>query len=391
MNIHEYQAKELLKSYGVPLPPGIVAETADAAEAAARSLGGAHWVVKAQVHAGGRGKAGGVRLVDSQDEVREVAERLLGTRLVTSQTGPEGKAVKHVYVEQACDVERECYLALLVDRSAGRVAVMASKAGGTEIEDAAARAPDKILRVTIDPAKGLDGAQAARLAADLGFDGTLETAAVELLTGLYDAFTRTDASLIEINPLAVTRDGALRALDVKMSVDDNALFRHPDLEALRDEDEVDPSELEAKRFELNYVRLDGNIGVMVNGAGLALATVDILKQHGGEPADFMDVRPVATREQIATGFGMLLENPKVKAILVNIYGGGILRCDTVAEGVAAACRDIGLGVPLVVRAAGTNMEMCRKILVGQGIPVTFAEDMAEAAAEVVAAVNREVA
>jgi succinyl-CoA synthetase beta subunit len=391
MNIHEYQAKELLKSYGVPLPPGVVAENADAAEAAARSLGGARWVVKAQVHAGGRGKAGGVRLVDSQDEVREVAERLLGTRLVTSQTGPEGKAVKHVYVEQACDVERELYLALLVDRSAGRVAVMASKAGGTDIEDAAARAPDKILRVTIDPAKGLEGAQAARLAADLGFDGTLETAAVDLLTGLYEAFTDADASLIEINPLAVTRDGALRVLDVKMSVDDNALFRHPELEALRDEDEVDPSELEAKRFELNYVRLDGNIGVMVNGAGLALATVDILKQHGGEPADFMDVRPVATREQIATGFGMLLTDPKVKAILVNIYGGGILRCDTVAEGVAAACRDIGLGVPLVVRAAGTNMEMCRKILVGQGIPVTFAGDMAEAAVEVVAAAKREAA
>ncbi len=391
MKIHEYQAKQLLREYGLPVPDGAVAETADAAEAAARSLGGARWVVKAQVHAGGRGKAGGIRLVDSQDEVREVAERLLGSRLVTSQTGSEGKAVKQVYVEQACDVARECYLALLVDRSVGRVAVMASKAGGTDIEDAAAHAPDEILRAAIDPAKGLERAQAARLAAGLGLDGALEAAAVDLLTGLYAAFTDTDASLIEINPLAVTGDGALRALDVKMSLDDNALFRHPELEALRDEDEVDPSELEAKRFELNYVRLDGNIGVMVNGAGLALATVDILKQHGGEPADFMDVRPVATRAQIATGFGMLLTNPKVKAILVNIYGGGILRCDTVAEGVASACRDIGLGVPLVVRAAGTNMEMCRKILVGQGIPVTFAEDMAEAAAEVVAAVKREAA
>ncbi|MDH3597776.1 MAG: ADP-forming succinate--CoA ligase subunit beta, partial [Rhodospirillales bacterium] len=381
MKIHEYQAKQLLREFGLPVPDGTVAETADAAKAAARSLGGTRWVVKAQVHAGGRGKAGGIRLVDSHDEVREVAERLLGTRLVTSQTGPEGKAVKHVYIEQACDVARECYLALLVDRSVGRVAFMASKAGGTDIEDAAARAPDKIVRATIDPVKGLEVAQAARLAADLGLDGALEADAVELLTGLYAAFTGTDASLIEINPLAVTTDGALRALDVKMSLDDNALFRHPELEALRDEDEVDPSELEAKRFELNYVRLDGNIGVMVNGAGLALATVDILKQHGGAPADFMDVRPVATRDQIATGFEMLLTNPKVKAILVNIYGGGILRCDTVAEGVAAACRDIGLGVPLVVRAAGTNMEMCRKILVGQGIAVTFAEDMAEAAAE----------
>ena len=391
MKIHEYQAKQLLREYGLPVPDGAVAETADAAEAAARSLGGARWVVKAQVHAGGRGKAGGIRLVDSQDEVREVAERLLGSRLVTSQTGPEGKAVKHVYVEQACDVARECYLALLVDRSVGRVAVMASKAGGTDIEDAAARAPDKILRASIDPAKGLEGAQAARLAAGLGLDGALEAAAVDLLTGFYAAFTDTDASLIEINPLAVTRDGALRALGVKMSLDDNALFRHPELEALRDEDEVDPSELEAKRFELNYVRLDGNIGVMVNGAGLALATVDILKQHGGEPADFMDVRPVATREQIATGFGMLLTNPKVKAILVNIYGGGILRCDTVAEGVAAACKQAGLAVPLVVRLAGTNREMAEKILVGQGIAASFAKNMSDAAAQVVAAAKREAA
>jgi succinyl-CoA synthetase beta subunit len=391
MNIHEYQAKELLKSYGVPLPPGIVAETAAQAESAARELGGASWAVKAQVHAGGRGKAGGIRLVDSHDGVKAAADELLGTRLVTSQTGPEGRAVKHVYVEQACNAERECYLALLVDRSIGRVAFMALRAGGKDIEDVAARAPEQILKLAIDPAEGLQRAQAAQFAAELGLDGALETAAVDLLTGLYTAFIDTDASLIEINPLVVTDDGALRALDVKMSVDDNALFRHPDLEALRDEDEVDPSELEAKRFELNYVRLDGNIGVMVNGAGLALATVDLLKQHGGEPADFMDVRPVATREQIATGFKMLLINPKVKAILVNIYGGGILRCDTVAEGVAAACRDFGLGVPLVVRAAGTNMEMCQKILVGQGIPVTFAKDMAEAAAEVVAAVNREAA
>jgi succinyl-CoA synthetase beta subunit len=389
MKIHEYQAKQLLRNHGVPVPEGAVAGTAEAAEAAARELGGTRWVVKAQVHAGGRGRAGGVRLVDSHDEVRKAAEKLLGTRLVTAQTGPEGKAVRQVYVERACDVERECYLALLVDRSAGRVSFIASTAGGTDIEEAAARAPDRISRATIDPAKGLDVTQAAGLAADLGLDGALESPAVGLLSGLYDAFVESDADLIEINPLAVTRTGELQVLDVKMSLDDNALFRHPELETLRDEDEVDPSELEAKRFELNYVRLDGNIGVMVNGAGLALATIDILKQHGGAPADFMDVRPVATREHIATGFAMLLRNPKVKAILVNIYGGGILRCDTVAEGVAAACRDIGLEVPLVVRAAGTNMEMCRKILVGQGIPAIFARDMAEAAAEAVAAAKRE--
>jgi succinyl-CoA synthetase beta subunit len=391
MKIHEYQAKQLLKDHGVPVPQGVVAETADAAEAAARSLGGERWVVKAQVHAGGRGRAGGVRLVDSYDEVRKAAADLLGTRLVTSQTGPQGKAVKQVYVEQACDVERECYLALLVDRSVGRVSFIASTEGGTNITAAAARTPDRILRVTIDPARGLEHAQAARLAADLGLGGALETAAVALMSGLYDTFVRKDADLLEVNPLAVTRDGALRALDVKMSLDDNALFRHPELEGLRDEDEVDPSELEAKRFELNYVRLEGDIGVMVNGAGLALATIDILKQHGGEPADFMDVRPVATREQIATGFAMLLRNPKVKAILVNIYGGGILRCDTVAEGVAAACREIGLKVPLVVRAAGTNMEMCQKILAGQGVPAVFAKDMTEATAEAVAAAKREVA
>jgi succinyl-CoA synthetase beta subunit len=389
MKIHEYQAKQFLKRYGVPVPEGAVADTAAAARAAARALGGAAWVVKAQVQAGARGKAGGIKPAHSLDEVEAAAAELLGRRLVTSQTGPEGGLVKRVYVEQACEAERECYLAVLVDRSIGKVALMASAEGGVDIEEVAARSPDRILKATVDPADGLPRDEAARIAAGLGLDGALREAAVELMTGICTAFLETDASLIEINPLVATRDGALRVLDVKMSFDDNALFRHPEIEALRDADEVDPSELEAKRFELNYVKLEGDIGVMVNGAGMALATIDILELHGGEPADFMDVRPVAGREQIATGFGMLLGNPKVKAILVNVYGGGILRCDTVAEGVAAACRGGGLGVPLVVRAAGTNMEMFQKILTGQGIPATFAKGMAEAAAEVVADAKRE--
>ncbi len=391
MNIHEYQAKDLLKAYGMPVPPGGVAETAAGAETVARELGGTAWAVKAQVHAGGRGKAGGVRLVSSPEEAGTAAGELLGSRLVTSQTGAEGKAVRRVYVEQGCEIEREYYLAALVDRSLGRVAILASKEGGEDIEEVAAQSPDKILKLVVEPVKGLDSEQVAELAADLGFDRELGRSAEAIIAGLYQAFIDCDAALIEINPLVATKDGRLLALDIKMSLDDNALFRHEELEVLRDKEEIDASELEAQRFEINYVKLDGNIGVMVNGAGLALASIDLLKQQGGEPADFMDVRPIATRQQIATGFKMLLGNPKVKSILVNVYGGGILRCDTVAEGVAEACRELGLHVPLIVRAAGTNMEMARKILLGQGIAVTFAEDMAEAAAKVVAAANKEAA
>jgi succinyl-CoA synthetase beta subunit len=389
MKIHEYQAKQLLKRYGVPVPGGAVADSAGAAKEAARGLGGESWVVKAQVQTGARGKAGGIKLAHSPDEVEAAATKLLGRRLVTQQTGPEGGLVKRVYVERACEAEREVYLAVLVDRSLGKVALMASGEGGVDIENIATRAPEKILKATIDPVDGLGRDEGLRLAAGLGLGGALQEAAIDVMSGISAAFLETDASLIEINPLAVTMDGALQALDVKMSFDDNALFRHPEIDALRDADEVDTWELEAKRFELNYVKLDGDIGVMVNGAGLALATIDILKQHGGAPADFMDVRPVASREQIATGFRILLGNPKVKAILVNIYGGGILRCDTVAEGVAAACRGTGPGIPLIVRAAGTNMEMFEKILSGRGIPATFAKGIAEAASEVVAAAKRE--
>ncbi len=388
MNIHEHQAKELLSRYGLPVPQGTLADTAEAAEAAARSLGGASWVIKAQVRAGARGKAGGVKRADSTEAAGTAAAELLGRRLVTSQTGPGGGLVRHVLVEQGIEVEREFYLAVLVDRSIGKVALLGSAEGGVDIEDIAARAPEQIFKAVVDPVDGLQRDEAARLAGGLGLEGDQQEAAVDLMIAISRAFLETDAGLIEINPLAAAKDGSLWALDVKMSFDDNALFRHPEIEALRDADEVDPSELEAKRFELNYVKLDGDIGVMVNGAGLALATLDILEEHGGKAADFMDVRPVASREQIATGFDMLLANPKVKAILVNVYGGGILRCDTVAEGVAAACRASGLGVPLVVRAAGTNMEMFQKILMSQGISATFTKGLAEAAAKVVAAAER---
>ena len=391
MNIHEYQAKALLRDYGIHAPAGAVARSAAEAEAAAQKLGGEGWVVKAQIHAGGRGKAGGVRLVKSLPEVRAAAEELLGTRLVTYQTGTEGKPVRQVYVEQACPVARELYLAALVDRSLGRVAIIASDAGGEDIEQTAEATPDKILKLVIDPTEGLSEENAADLAAKLGLKGTSAAAATSFIAGIYRAFLEKDAALIEINPMGVTADGDLLALDVKMSFDGNALYRHPELESLRDEDEVDPSELEADRYEINYVKLDGNIGCLVNGAGLAMATLDLIKDRGGAPADFMDIRPAANREQVAMGVSMLLRNPKVKAILVNVYGGGILRCDTIGEGIALAVAKDGLTVPLIVRAAGTNMEICKKTLIAQGVPVTFARDMAEAADLAVRVVKQEAA
>jgi succinyl-CoA synthetase beta subunit len=391
MNIHEYQAKALLSDYGIAVPRGTVARSAAEAEAAARSLGGSAWAIKAQIHAGGRGKAGGVKLAESLDQVNGAAAELLGRRLVTYQTGAEGKQVKQVYVEEACRIERELYMAALVDRSRGRVALIAAAEGGEDIEQMAATAPDKILRLVVDPQSGLAEAEAADLAAKLDLGGAQAEAAVALMAALYDAFVECDASLIEINPLGLTADGRLIALDVKMSFDGNALFRHPIISNMRDEDEVDPSELEAARYEINYVKLDGDIGCMVNGAGLALATLDLIKDRGGNPADFMDIRPAASREQVAKGFTMLLRNPKVKAILVNVYGGGILRCDTIGEGIAMAVAREGLKVPLILRAAGTNMEICKKTLRAQAVPVTFARDMAEAAELAVRAVKRQAA
>ena len=379
MNLHEYQAKTLLRDYGIPMPQGRLVSTAADAAAAANELGGTSWAIKAQIHAGLRQKAGGVRVVGSAEEAAKAAGALLGTRLVTPQTGAKGKLVRNVYVEQGAGYARELYLAVLVDRAAGRVGIIAARQGGGDIEDRVSADPGLMSRLVIDPDVGVDAEAALAFARDLDLADGLDREAVQIMEGAYRAFMDLDANLIEFNPLVVTNDGRLLALDAKMVLDDNALFRHQDLESLRDEEELDPTEMEAKRFELNYVHLDGDIGVMVNGAGLALATVDLLEQHGGHPADFMDIRPEASREQIASGFRLLLANPRVKTILVNVYGGGILRCDTVAEGIAAACREAGLGVPLIVRAAGTNGDLARKILVAQGIAATFADTLGEAA------------
>ncbi len=391
MNLHEFQAKALLQDYGLPLPAGAMAATAAEAVTAARGIGAGPWVVKAQIHAGGRGKAGGVISAASLAEVEQAAARLLGSRLATAQTGADGRLVKQVYVESACAIAREIYLAVLVDRSAGKVALMASAAGGAEIEAESAADPQSVHRVFAAGSGALDPDELQALTGHLGLAGEAADQTVRIAQTLSKAFVDCDASLIEVNPLAVTDDGEVVAVDVKMILDDNALFRHPKFEALRDQDEEDPVELEAKRYELNFVNLEGDIGCVVNGAGLALATLDLLKEYGGAPANFMDIRPVATRDQVATGFEMILANPRLKAILVNIYGGGVLRCDTIAEGIALACSRTPLAVPLIVRAAGTNMEICRKILTGQRIAAQFADDMGSAAALAVDASKREAA
>ncbi|WP_299391846.1 ADP-forming succinate--CoA ligase subunit beta [Pelagibius sp.] len=391
MNLHEHQAKEILGRYGVPSPAGSLVSRADAAAAAAKSLGGSSWAVKAQIHAGLRHDAGGVRLVSGTEAAATAASELLGKRLVTPQTGPSGKLVRSVYIEQAVGAARELYLAILIDRSQGRVAFLASRTGGSDIEQRAQAEPGSLRHLAVDGDHGFDLQAAAGLAADLGLEGRAASQAVEIMAALYKAFLELDASLIEINPLALTHEGSLTALDVKMVLDDNALFRHKDLAALRDVEELDPTELEAQRFALNYVHLDGNIGVMVNGAGLALATLDLLKQRGGAPADFMDIRPEASRDQVAEGFRLLLRNQDIDAILVNVYGGGILRCDTVAEGIAAACRSEGLRVPLIVRAAGTNGELARKTLMAQGVAFTPASSIGAAVASAVEAAGREAA
>jgi len=382
MNIHEYQAKELLAKFGVAVPLGGIAYTAAEAVEVARRLGGAAWVVKAQIHAGGRGKAGGVRLVHSEDEVAAAAKALIGKKLVTHQTGPEGREVKRVYVETGCDIARELYLALSIDRATGRITLIASAEGGVEIEELAARAPDKILQEAIDPAAGLSPFYARRIAFALGLSGAQVGAMVDFVSALYRAFTELDAALVEINPLVVTAGGELLALDAKLGFDDNALFRHPDVEALRDEDEEDPIELEAGKHALNYVKLDGNIGCMVNGAGLAMATMDIIKLYGGSPANFLDVGGGATRERVMVAFKLILSDPNVEAILVNIFG-GIMRCDVIAEGIVAAAREVNLHVPLVVRLEGTNVELGRKILGQSGLPLIAAENFEDAAKKVV--------
>ncbi|HEV2187940.1 MAG TPA: ADP-forming succinate--CoA ligase subunit beta [Stellaceae bacterium] len=382
MNIHEYQAKELLAKFGVPVQPGGVAYTAAEAETVAKRLGGQLWAVKAQIHAGGRGKAGGVKLVKSPEEAGAAAGAMLGKRLVTHQTGPQGRDVKRVYVEAASDIARELYLALSVDRTSGRITLIAAAEGGVEIEELAARAPDKILNMAIDPATGIEPFHSRRLAFELGLGGAEVKSMTVLVDGLYRAFAELDASLAEINPLVVTGSGSLVALDAKMGFDDNALFRHPEIEALRDEDEEDPIEREGAKHSLSYVKLDGNIGCMVNGAGLAMATMDIIKLYGGSPANFLDVGGGATRERVTAAFKLILSDPNVEAILVNIFG-GIARCDVIAEGVVAAAREVNLHVPLVVRLEGTNVELGRKILSQSGLPIITADDFADAAQKVV--------
>jgi succinyl-CoA synthetase beta subunit len=386
MKIHEYQAKEIFRRFGVPTPRGEMVTTPEQARAVAERLGTKIVVVKAQIHAGGRGKAGGVKLVRSPEEASAAAAGMLGKRLVTHQTGPQGRDVKRVYVEAASDIARELYLALSVDRTSGRVTLIAAAEGGVEIEELAARAPEKILQLAVDPATGIEPFHGRRLAFELGLGGAQVRSMVALVNGLYRAFSELDVSLVELNPLVVTGAGDLVALDAKMGFDDNALFRHSEVEALRDEDEEDPIEREGAKHSLSYVKLDGNIGCMVNGAGLAMATMDIIKLYGGSPANFLDVGGGATRERVTAAFKLILSEPNVEAILVNIFG-GIARCDVIAEGVVAAAREVNLHVPLVVRLEGTNVELGRKILSQSGLPIITADDFADAAQKVVASIK----
>jgi succinyl-CoA synthetase beta subunit len=395
MNIHEYQAKELLKGYGVTVPDGHVAWTSDEAAAAAGKLPGPVYVVKAQIHAGGRGAGhfaddptgkGGVRLARSVAEVKAAAEAMVGHTLVTKQTGPHGRVVRRVYVEAGCDIARELYLSLLVDRVTGRITLVASAEGGMEIEEVAANHPEKILRVGIDPAAGISGFHARRLANGLGLTGKQTAALGRFVPALYAAFTGLDCSVIEINPLVVTGAGDVIALDAKISFDDSALFRHPELTKLRDEAEEDPKELEAAKYELNYVALDGTIGCMVNGAGLAMATMDIIKLYGASPANFLDVGGGATKERVTAAFKIILSDPNVEGILVNIFG-GIMRCDVIAEGVVAAAREVQLSVPLVVRLEGTNVALGKEVLARANLPIISADNLADAAEKIVTAVR----
>jgi len=384
MNMHEYQAKGLLGKFGVAVPKGGVAYTADEAKKVASDLGGDIWVVKAQIHAGGRGKGGGVKLARSIDEVGKLAGEMIGMTLVTHQTGPGGKEVNRVYVEEGCNIARELYLGMLVDRATSRITVMASTEGGVEIEEVAAKTPEKILMVAVDPAIGIQGYHARKLAYGLGLEGDQVRSATRFLTGMYNAFVGLDASIVEINPLVVTGAGDIIALDAKMNFDDNALFRHKDVEDLRDESEEDPTEVEAAKYDLNYIKLDGNIGCMVNGAGLAMATMDIIKLYGGEPANFLDVGGGASRERVTQAFKLILSDSNVEALLINIFG-GIMRCDVIAEGVVAAAREVSLHVPLVVRLAGTNVDLGKQILEESGLPIVSADDLADAAEKAVKA------
>lgn len=385
MNIHEYQGKAVLKQYGVNVPEGRVAFTVDEAVEAAKALGTAVVVVKAQIHAGGRGKAGGVKIAKSLDEVRTYAEQLLGKVLVTHQTGPQGKAVKRLLIEQGCDIKKEYYIGLVVDRATGRIVMMASQEGGMEIEEVAGHSPEKIMKEVIDPAVGLQAFQARKLAHAIGIPPQHVNQAVKFMTALYHAFVDKDCSIAEINPLVLTGDGRILALDAKLNFDSNALYRHPDIQALRDLDEEDEKEIEASKFDLSYIALDGNIGCMVNGAGLAMATMDIIKYYGGEPANFLDVGGGATAEKVTEAFKIILRDEKVKGIFVNIFG-GIMKCDVIAAGVAEAARQTGLDRPLVVRLEGTNVELGKKLLRESGLNIIPADSMADGAQKIVAQV-----
>jgi len=382
MKIHEYQAKQILTRFGVPVPRGDVAFSAEEARGVAARLGGSV-VVKAQIHAGGRGKAGGIKLGRNPSEAECAAAGILGKKLVTAQTGPEGRIVRRVLVEEGLEVARELYLGIVIDRSAARPVFMASSEGGVEIEVVAAEHPEKILKEHIDPAVGFQAFQARKLAFGLGLGAGLMNEAVRFFTALYRAFEATDASLVEVNPFVLTRDGRLLALDAKMNFDDNALFRHKEIRELRDLDEEDPLEVQASNYNLNYIRLDGNVGCMVNGAGLAMATMDLVQYAGGRPANFLDVGGGANEEQVRHGFEIILSDPNVRAVLINIFG-GIMRCDIVASGVVAAARSLGVTVPVVVRLEGTNVELGRKILTESGLNFTVASGMKDAAEKVVA-------
>ncbi len=386
MKIHEYQGKEILRNFGVPVPRGIPAFTVQEAVEAAQKLGGPVWVVKAQIHAGGRGKGGGVKLARSVDEVKTLAGQILGMQLVTHQTGPGGQKVRRLLIEDGADIKKEYYVSVVTDRASQKVAIMASSEGGMNIEEVAHATPEKIIKVFVDPLIGVTDSQARELAVGIGVPAASIAQAVDVFKKLYKVYMETDASLVEINPLILEGNGNIKALDAKFNFDSNALFRHPEIVALRDLDEEDAAEIEASKFDLAYISLDGNIGCLVNGAGLAMATMDTIKLFGAEPANFLDVGGGATPEKVTEAFKIMLKNKKVKAILVNIFG-GIMKCDTIAAGIVAACKAVNLNVPLVVRMKGTNEELGKKLLADSGLPIISADTMAEAAQRVVAAVK----
>ena len=387
MKIHEYQGKEILRQFGVPVPRGYPAFSVHEAFEAAQKLGGPVWVVKAQIHAGGRGKGGGVKLARSLDEVKDLSGQILGMQLKTHQTGPDGQKVRRLLIEEGADIKKEYYVAAVTDRATQRVALMASSEGGMDIEEVAHATPEKILKVFVDPAIGLTEAQGQELANGIGVPATSQAQAIDVFKKLYQCYMDTDCSLAEINPLILEGNGNIKALDAKFNFDSNALFRHPEITAYRDLDEEDPAEIEASKFDLAYIQLDGNIGCLVNGAGLAMATMDTIKLFGGEPANFLDVGGGATAEKVTEAFKIMLGNPKVEAILVNIFG-GIMRCDTIAEGVIAACKAVNLNVHLVVRMKGTNEDLGKKMLADSGLPIISADSMAEAAEAVMAALKK---